>query len=78
VAAHAVTDTAAEPRAMLLDYSAVSRRVPLSNLYERGRYLAALTTLGSDLRKNRSLAMLTNALTWDDARLVRHIHSAFP
>ena len=42
LAARAVTDTAAEPRAMLLaadDYSAVSRRVPLSNLYERGRSL---------------------------------------
>jgi len=40
--ARAVTDTVAEPRAMLLaadDYSAVSRRVPLSNLYERGRSL---------------------------------------
>ena len=42
LAARAVTDTVAEPRAMLLaadDYSAVSRRVPLSNLYERGRSL---------------------------------------
>ena len=42
LAARAVTGTAAEPRAMLLaadDYSAVSRRVPLSNLYERGRSL---------------------------------------
>ncbi len=40
--AHAATDLNAEPRAMLLaadDYSAVSRRVPLSNLYERGRSL---------------------------------------
>jgi hypothetical protein len=40
--AHAATDRAAEPRTMLLaadDYSAVSRRVPLSNLYERGRSL---------------------------------------
>ena len=40
--AHAATDRSAEPRAMLLaadDYSAVSRRVPLSNLYERGRSL---------------------------------------
>ena len=40
--AHAATSRAAEPRAMLLaadDYSAVSRRVPLSNLYERGRSL---------------------------------------
>jgi hypothetical protein len=40
--AHAATDRTAEPRAMLLaadDYSAVSRRVPLSNLYERGRSL---------------------------------------
>jgi hypothetical protein len=40
--AHAATDLAAEPREMLLaadDYSAVSRRVPLSNLYERGRAL---------------------------------------
>jgi hypothetical protein len=40
--AHAATDRRAEPRAMLLaadDYSAVSRRVPLSNLYERGRSL---------------------------------------
>jgi hypothetical protein len=40
--AHAATDLDAEPRAMLLaadDYSAVSARVPLSNLYERGRSL---------------------------------------
>jgi len=40
--AHAATSREAEPRAMLLaadDYSAVSRRVPLSNLYERGRSL---------------------------------------
>jgi len=40
--AHAATSGNAEPRAMLLaadDYSAVSRRVPLSNLYERGRSL---------------------------------------
>jgi len=40
--AHAATDRTAPPRAMLLaadDYSAVSRRVPLSNLYERGRSL---------------------------------------
>jgi hypothetical protein len=40
--AHAATDRRAEPRTMLLaadDYSAVSRRVPLSNLYERGRSL---------------------------------------
>jgi hypothetical protein len=40
--AHAATSRDAEPRAMLLaadDYSAVSRRVPLSNLYERGRSL---------------------------------------
>ena len=42
LAAHAVTSPAAEPRAVLLaadDYSAVSGRVPLSNLYERGRSL---------------------------------------
>ncbi len=42
LAAHAATDLAGEPRAMLLaadDYSAVSGRVPLSNLYERGRSL---------------------------------------
>jgi hypothetical protein len=42
LAARAATDPAAEPLAMLLaadDYSAVSRRVPLSNLYERGRSL---------------------------------------
>jgi hypothetical protein len=40
--AYAATDRTAEPRAILLaadDYSAVSRRVPLSNLYERGRSL---------------------------------------
>ena len=40
--ARAATDLDAEPRAMLLaadDYSAVSARVPLSNLYERGRSL---------------------------------------
>ena len=42
LAARAATGLAGEPRAMLLaadDYSAVSRRVPLSNLYERGRSL---------------------------------------
>jgi hypothetical protein len=42
LAAHAATAADAEPRAMLLaadDYSAVSRRVPVSNLYERGRSL---------------------------------------
>jgi hypothetical protein len=42
LAARAATDPDGEPRAMLLaadDYSAVSRRVPLSNLYERGRAL---------------------------------------
>ncbi|MGD0607492.1 MAG: hypothetical protein ABSA53_28405 [Streptosporangiaceae bacterium] len=42
LAAHAATSTTAEPRAILLaadDYSAVSRRVPISNLYERGRSL---------------------------------------
>jgi len=40
--ARAATDLDAEPRAMLLaadDYSAVSRKVPLANLYERGRSL---------------------------------------
>ena len=40
--ARAATDLSAEPRAMLLaadDYSAVSGRVPLANLYERGRSL---------------------------------------
>jgi hypothetical protein len=42
LAAHAATGLHNEPRAMLLaadDYSAVSARVPLSNLYERGRSL---------------------------------------
>jgi hypothetical protein len=42
LAAHAAAALDGEPRAMLLaadDYSAVSRRVPLSNLYERGRAL---------------------------------------
>jgi Helicase HerA, central domain len=42
LAAHAATNPFGEPRAMLLaadDYSAVSGRVPLSNLYERGRSL---------------------------------------
>ena len=40
--AHAATSRTAERRAILLaadDYSAVSRRVPMSNLYERGRSL---------------------------------------
>jgi hypothetical protein len=40
--AHAATSRDTRQRAMLLaadDYSAVSRRVPLSNLYERGRSL---------------------------------------
>jgi hypothetical protein len=42
LAARAATDLGGEPRAILLaadDYSAVSRRVPMSNLYERGRSL---------------------------------------
>ena len=42
LAAHAAAAQHGEPRAMLLaadDYSAVSGRVPLSNLYERGRSL---------------------------------------
>jgi hypothetical protein len=42
LAAHAAASPWGEPRAMLLaadDYSAVSGRVPLSNLYERGRSL---------------------------------------
>jgi hypothetical protein len=42
LAARAATALDGEPRAMLLaadDYSAVSRRVPMSNLYERGRSL---------------------------------------
>ena len=42
LAARAATGLDGEPRAMLLaadDYSAVSRRVPMSNLYERGRSL---------------------------------------
>jgi len=42
LAAHQATNPAGQPRAMLLaadDYSAVSGRVPLSNLYERGRSL---------------------------------------
>jgi hypothetical protein len=42
LAAHAAINPGCEPRAILLaadDYSAVSRRVPLSNLYERGRSL---------------------------------------
>jgi hypothetical protein len=40
--AHAATDQGTQRRAILLaadDYSAVSRRVPISNLYERGRSL---------------------------------------
>ena len=40
--AHAATDPGTERRAILLaadDYCAVSRRVPISNLYERGRSL---------------------------------------
>ena len=42
LAAHATTSLDGEQRSMLLaadDYSAVSRRVPMSNLYERGRSL---------------------------------------
>ena len=42
LAARAATTLDGEPRAILLaadDYSAVSRRVPMSNLYERGRSL---------------------------------------
>src|SRR5579862_6264300 len=54
LAAHAATDPYAEPRAMLLaadDYSAVSGRVPLSNLYERGRSLG--------------IAMQVSAQSWE-------------
>jgi hypothetical protein len=42
LAAHAATSLDGEPRAILLaadDYSAVAERVPVSNLYERGRSL---------------------------------------
>jgi hypothetical protein len=42
LAAHAATSLEGEPRAILLaadDYSAVADRVPVSNLYERGRSL---------------------------------------
>jgi hypothetical protein len=49
--AHAATDLAAEPRAMLLaadDYSAVSGKVPLSNMYERGRSLGIGVQVSAD------------------------------
>jgi hypothetical protein len=51
--AHAATDPDGEPRQILLvadDYSAVSARVPLSNLYERGRSLG--------------LAVIVSAQSW--------------
>ena len=54
LAAHAATDPYGEPRAMLLaadDYSAVSGRVALSNLYERGRSLG--------------IAMQVSAQSWE-------------
>ena len=53
LAARAATSPHGEPRAILLaadDYSAVSRRVPLSNLYERGRSLG--------------IGLQVNAQTW--------------
>ena len=52
VVAHAATSPGTERRAILLaadDYSAVSRRVPISNLYERGRCLG----LGAVLARAR-------------------------
>jgi hypothetical protein len=49
-----------EPREMLLaaeDYSAVSRRVPLSKLYERGRALGIGVQVSADIRRNRVLSL---------------------
>ena len=52
LAAHAATSPRGEPRAILLaadDYSAVSGRVPLSNLYERGRSLGIGVQVSADI-----------------------------
>jgi hypothetical protein len=60
LAAHAATTTYGEPRSILLaadDYSAVSGRVPLSNLYERGR------SLGVGVQVS---AQSWQGLGWDD------------
>jgi len=62
LAAHATTSLAGEPRAMLLaadDYSAVSGRVPLSNLYERGRSLGIGVQVSAQSRSSRQFANAT-------------------
>jgi len=75
LAAHAATDQFAEPRAMLLaadDYSAVSGRVPLSNLYERGRSLGigvqvsaqSWQGLGSDEDERYRIAATADGGIW--------------
>jgi hypothetical protein len=73
--AHAATSRHAEPREILLaadDYSAVSRRVPLSNLYERGRSLGlgvmvsaqSWQGLGSDEDERYRIAATADGGTW--------------
>ena len=61
--AHAATTAGGERRAMLLaadDYSAVSRRVPISNLYERGRSLGLGVQVSAPNPGKGSAAMTTS------------------
>jgi hypothetical protein len=74
------------PRAILLaadDYSAVSRRVPLSNLYERGRSLGigvqvsaqSWQGLGADDDERYRIAATADGGVWGDEGSTRLQHS---
>ena len=66
LAAHAATALDGEPRAMLLaadDYSAVSGKVPVSNLYERGRSLSIGVQVSARIWHGRRLHLVARALT---------------
>jgi hypothetical protein len=73
--AHTATSSGAEPRAILLacdDYSAVSGRVPLWQLYERGRSLGvgvqvsaqSWQGLGRDDDERRRIAATADGGIW--------------
>jgi hypothetical protein len=73
--AHAATSTSGPRRAILLaadDYSAVSRRVPVSNLYERGRSLGvgvqvsaqSWQGLGADDDERRRIVSTADGGVW--------------